>query len=543
MIDSTFKKANILIVDDQEANIDVLEGLLEMQEYLNIKTTTDPRNVVPLYTSFKPDLILLDLSMPYLSGFEVMEQLKALVPKNTYLPILVLTADVAADSKQRALSGGASDFLTKPFDLTEVGLRIRNLLYTSYLQQQLLNQNQVLEEKVAERTYELKMQNVELMAAKEKAEASDRLKSAFINNISHEIRTPLNGILGFGQILTDPDLLPEEKELYSEMLNSSSSRLVNTVTNFMDISLLTSGNQKVYKKEINPENSIKEVISRFKDSCNTKNIDILISSPALESCIKVYTDNELLSKTLHQLIDNAVKFTPRGVITVGYEKAENDLHFFVKDTGIGISEKNLNQIFDSFIQEDGAITRRYEGSGLGLSIAKGFIGLLGGKIWLDSEKGKGSTFHFSIPCLEQIQENIPQKLIPEDRPRGKQTILIAEDDGINYHYFKVLLTHDLIEIIHAENGVEAVKLCQEHPEIELVLMDLKMVEMDGFEATRQIKTFRVNLPIIAITAYSESEDKRRALQAGCDEFLTKPVKKELLIKKLEEFGLFYHKPL
>lgn len=543
MIDLSFKKANILIVDDQEANIDVLEGLLEMQEYANIKTTTDPRNVVPLYESFKPDLILLDLSMPYLSGFEVMEQLKALVPANTFLPILVLTADVASESKQRALSGGASDFLIKPFDLVEVGLRIRNLLHTSYLQQQWMNQNLILEEKVAERTYELEKQNIELIAAKEKAEASDRLKSAFINNISHEIRTPLNGILGFGQILTDPDLLPEEKEQYSEMLNSSSSRLVNTVTNFMDISLLTSGNQKVYKKEINPENSIKEVISRFKDSCDAKNIVLSILSPAIEPNITLYTDNELLSKTLYQLIDNAVKFTIKGSVVVGYERVENHLHFFVKDSGIGISVENLNQIFDSFIQEDGAITRRYEGSGLGLSIAKGFIGILGGKIWVESVKGKGSTFHFSIPCLEQAHESITQKLISGNSARGKQTILIAEDDDINYYYFKVLLTHDLIEIIHAKNGIEAVALCHEHPEIELVLMDLKMMDMDGFEATKQIKAFRTDLPIIAITAYSESEDKRKALQAGCDEFLTKPVKKELLIKKLEEFGLFYHKPL
>lgn len=542
MIDLSFKKANILIVDDQEANIDVLEGLLEMQEYSNIKTTTDPRNVVPLYESFKPDLILLDLSMPYLTGFEVMEQLKALVPANTYLPILVLTADVAAESKQRALSGGASDFLIKPFDLIEVGLRIRNLLHTSYLQQQWINQNQILEEKVAERTYELEKQNIELMAAKEKAEASDRLKSAFINNISHEIRTPLNGILGFGQILTDPDLLPEEKEQYSDMLNSSSSRLINTVTNFMDISLLTSGNQKVYKKEINPENLIKEVIFRFKDACDAKNIVLSILSPALNPDIKLYTDNELLSKTLYQLIDNAVKFTLKGSVVVGYERVENDVHFFVKDTGIGISVENLNQIFDNFIQEDGEITRRYEGSGLGLSIAKGITALLGGKIWVDSEKGKGSTFHFSIPCLEQTLENLTQKLISGHSGRGKQTILIAEDDDINYYYFKVLLTHDLIEIIHANNGLEAVELCQQHPEIELVLMDLKMVEMDGFEATRQIKAFRTDLPVIAITAYSESEDKRKALQAGCDEFLTKPVKKELLIKKLEEFGLFYHKP-
>jgi len=540
MIDSTLKKANILIVDDQEANIDVLEGLLGMQGYTNLISTTDPRQVISLFSSFQPDLILLDLSMPYLSGFEVMEQLKALIPANTYLPILVLTADVATESKQHALSGGASDFLTKPFDLIEVGLRIQNLLYTCQLHQQLKNQNLILEEKVKSRTRELENKNIELVVAKDKAEASDRLKSTFINNISHEIRTPLNGILGFGQILTDPDLLPEEKERYAEMLNSSSSRLINTVTNFMDISLLSSGNQKVFKKVINPENLVKEVVLRFKDVCAEKKLALSILTPALAPNLISVTDDDLLIKILNQLIDNAVKFTHKGILTVGYERDENSLLFFVKDTGIGISEENKSQIFDSFIQEDSELTRRFEGSGLGLSIAKGFIHLLEGKIWLDSEKGKGSAFYFSLPCLQQIQESSSEHPNSDISTNRKQTILIAEDDEINFYYFKVLLTHDLIEIIHATNGIEAVDLCRKHPEIELVLMDLKMVEMDGFEATRQIKSFRSNLPVIAITAYSESDDKRKALQSGCDEFLTKPIKKEFLLKKLEDFGLISH---
>ncbi|MEI6276849.1 MAG: response regulator, partial [Prolixibacteraceae bacterium] len=210
MIDSSLKKANILIVDDQDANIDVLEGFLEMQGFENIKTTTDPRLVVSLFESYQPDIILLDLSMPYLNGFEVMELLRKLLKGNTILPILVLTADVTNETKIRALSGGANDFLTKPFDLLEVGLRIRNLLHSSYLQQQLLSHNAILDEKVMERTRELVEKNFELIAAKEKAEESDRLKTSFINNISHEIRTPLNGIVGFGQILMEPDLMDEE---------------------------------------------------------------------------------------------------------------------------------------------------------------------------------------------------------------------------------------------------------------------------------------------------------------------------------------------
>jgi len=180
MVKINLKNASILIVDDQQPNIDLLEGFLEFEGYTNIKTTTDPREVVPLFSQFKPDLILLDLSMPYLSGFEVMDLLQPLVNSSTLLPILVLTADITTEAKQRALSGGASDFLIKPFDLTEVGMRIRNLLYANHLQKQLLNQNQLLEEKVKERTAQLENLNISLTKAKDRAEASDRLKSAFL---------------------------------------------------------------------------------------------------------------------------------------------------------------------------------------------------------------------------------------------------------------------------------------------------------------------------------------------------------------------------
>lgn len=397
MIDSTFKKANILIVDDQEANIEVLEGLLEMQEYSNIKTTTDPRKVVSLYTSFKPDLILLDLSMPYLSGFEVMDQLKSVVPETTYLPILILTADAAPESKQRALSGGASDFLTKPFDLIEVGLRIRNLLHTGYLQQQLENQNQILTEKVAERTSELEKQNIELLSAKENAEVSDRLKTVFMNNISHEIRTPLNGIMGSGQIIADPDFPQEEKVPFFKMLNESSDRLLNTITSIMDISMLTSGNQKVYVKEFPIEKLFNEIDEKFRNQCEEKNLNFSCGKSKINPAVTIRGDEILIGKIISHLTDNAIKFSTEGSVEIGYEMKENEILVFVKDTGIGISEKYKSTIFDNFMQVDSANTRRFEGSGIGLSISKKIIELLGGKIWFDSEKDKGSNFYFTLP--------------------------------------------------------------------------------------------------------------------------------------------------
>lgn len=537
MIDATLKNARILIVDDQEANIDVLVSLLEIQGYENIKTTQDPRDVADLYSSFDPDLILLDLSMPYLSGFEVMEKLKALVPVNTFLPILVLTADVTPQSKQKALSGGAIDFLTKPFDLIEVGLRIKNLLYTIYLQKQLLNQNLELESKVKERTRELEKQNIELIAAKEKAEASDRLKSAFINNISHEIRTPLNGILGFGQILTDDNLTHEEREAYSEMLTQSCFRLVSTITNIMDIAMLSSGNMKTYKNIFDPEKSMNEVVSKFAKECERKEISLNILPSPFSEKIKIHADNELFSKILIQLIDNAVKFTHQGNITIGFEHHTNELHFFVKDTGIGISEEKKSQVFDSFIQEDNAITRKYEGNGLGLTIAKGLVELLNGKIWMSSEKGLGSIFYFSIPYL--INETDPSAQKANMKLANEFiTILIAEDNENNFVLLKTILNKTNIKIIHAENGLQAIELSKQHPETNLILMDLKMPEVDGFEATRQIRLFRADLPIVALTAYSNNEDKELAMESGCNDFLTKPVSKEVLLKKLREYITF-----
>ena len=538
MINSSLKSANILIVDDKEANIFVLEGLLEMQGYTNIKSTTDSREVISLFKSFVPDLILLDLMMPHLNGFEVMEQLKPLIPNGKYLPILVLTADVTTESKQRALANGASDFITKPFDLIEVGLRIKNLLFMSYLQQQLQNQNLLLEEKVLERTAELETTNIELNIAKNKAEASDRLKSAFINNISHEIRTPLNGILGFGQILTDTDLTSDEKEEYLVMLNASSDRLISTVTNFIDISLLKSKTQEVNKRDFELEPSINMAAQIFLKACQLKNLDISVEIPKEGESLIVNTDKELLEKALFHLVGNAVKFTEHGFIKIGFEIKNGEIAFYVTDSGKGIAPEFHGQVFNSFTQEDTFMTRGYEGSGLGLSIASGIVELLGGKVDLHSIKGKGSTFFFSLPIISQASAvKLTTHYGKDHKADDKFKILIAEDDEFNIYYINMLLKDELYEIFNAGNGREAVEICEKNPDIDIVLMDLKMPVMDGFEATSVIKSFRKDLPIIAVTAFSSTEDRKKAMNAGCDEFITKPLKKEMLMDTLVKFGV------
>lgn len=401
-MNTTFTNANILIVDDKRANIVILEDFLEMQGYKNILSTTDPRVVVDIYSSFKPDLILLDLMMPHMSGFEVMAKLKKLIPKNSYIPILVLTADATREAKQQALSEGANDFLSKPFELVEVALRIRNLLFTRRLYQQVQTQNQILEEEVKKRTLELELTNRDLIVAKDKAEASDRLKTAFLNNISHEIRTPLNGILGSSFVIIQPDTSQEEKELYVNILNTSSERLLNTITDYIDISQIVSGSMGFKIKSVDYFSIMQKLHTDFDEHCADKKLELRLDHPQRTLNPILLTDEDLLIKALSHLLNNAIKFTSAGSITIGYSLKEAAIDFFVKDTGIGITQDAQNHIFKIFSQEDYLNTRGYEGSGLGLSISSGIVRLLGGSLSLESEKLEGTTVSITLPYQQII---------------------------------------------------------------------------------------------------------------------------------------------
>ncbi|MEI6882871.1 MAG: response regulator [Bacteroidota bacterium] len=539
MINSWLKNSNILIVDDKEANVDILVGLLEMQGYTNIKTTTDPRLVQGLFNSFKPDILLLDLLMPHLNGFEVMEELRGMIPQGTYFPILVLTADMTTETKQRALSAGANDFLVKPFDLIEAGLRIRILLEARYMHQQLENQNHILEEKVIERTIEVEKKNLELVAAKEKAEASDRLKTAFMQNISHEVRTPLNGILGFGAFLTEPDLTDAEKTQFLSLLKASSERLVNTITDYMDISLIVSGSIEVNRKAVIINKVLINLKDNFQSFCEIKKLGFSLSIPADTEDFSIQTDPELFRKIIYHLLDNAVKFTQKGGITLGYSVHTENIDFFIRDTGIGIEKEAQERIFESFMQENIANTRGHEGSGLGLSIIKGLTKLLGGEISLESEKGEGTTVLFSLPNKPGIPENVENSKPVKKYAQFKlPVILIAEDEFTHRLYLESFLKKHTSAIFQAKNGKEAVDICREHPEISLVLMDIKMPLMNGFEATREIRLFRKDIPIIAITAHAMTGDEKKAFDAGCDGFIAKPVSSEALLEELKNFGIF-----
>jgi PAS domain S-box-containing protein len=371
-----------------------------------------------------------------------------------------------------------------------------------------------------------------------KAEAGNRLKKAFMNNISHEIRTPLNGILGFSSLMTQPDSTEEEKEQFYSLIQTSSHRLLNTVTSFMDISLIASGTMEVKRKSIDLHRMLHQFCDQFQPLCATKNIELHLQISDKTQRVTFHSDEELLRKILSHILDNAVKFTHQGRITFGYVLKSGSYEFYVKDTGIGIGQESLSVIFESFIQEELSPTRGYEGSGLGLSIAHGLIRLLGGEMRVESEKGIGSTFFFTIPH-EGMKETFVK---PESEKTAvpvleKPVILIAEDDESNRFYLEKILTKRNVKVLSATDGIEAMEQCRAHPEISLVLMDLKMPVMDGFEATHEIKIFRKDLPIIALTAFAMSGDKKRALEAGCNDYLSKPVTRAVLFDKLKKYGV------
>ncbi len=374
----------------------------------------------------------------------------------------------------------------------------------------------------------------ELIEAKEKLEESDKLKTAFINNISHEIRTPLNGILGFGNMLATKDLSIEKRTEMFEHVRLSSNRLMDTISDYMDMAMLVSDNLKPKTKDFLIWPFFQEITEIGMNLCQTKNIDLKTEIPEQALQLSIHSDPEFLRKTMLQLLDNAIKFTHEGgKITCGFTIYEQGIDFFVEDTGKGIQANKQQLIFEMFSQEDTSMTRGHEGSGLGLSIAKGLVRLLGGDINVNSILGKGSKFSFYIPChFSKIFDPNPDIEIPL-KIQDKNLILIAEDDELNYEYLAIVIEAAGYNTIRATNGAEAVEFCRNMPEISLVLMDIKMPVLNGIEASRQIRLFMPKLPIIATTAFAQTGDENRILAAGCNAYLAKPIKADKLLVTIQ----------
>jgi len=371
----------------------------------------------------------------------------------------------------------------------------------------------------------------ELKLAKEKAEESERLKSAFLANMSHEIRTPMNGILGFLELLKEPDLSETSKTEFIKIVNKSGQRLLNTINDIIEISKIDSKQITIQKTRFSITTLLKDLIAFFQPEAHQKGLKIQTNIP--ENCIEIESDKVKLESVFTNLIKNAIKFTEKGFVEVDLELTNEQLLVHVKDTGTGIPEDKKERIFERFVQGDTSYSRLYEGAGLGLSITKEYLTLLNADIWFSSKKGEGTTFcvAFQLTDLKVSGESLKTEISKISQITNVQTktILIAEDDFISFQYLSTILQGKQFDIIWAKNGEEAVELTL-NKQIDLVLMDAKMPKLSGYEATIEILSKKPDLPIIIQTAFTLSGDKEKAIKCGCVDYISKPITKQILLE-------------
>lgn len=369
--------------------------------------------------------------------------------------------------------------------------------------------------------------DLELIKAKNKAEESDRLKLAFLANMSHEIRTPMNGILGFTELLKEPKLTGEEQQEYIKIIEKSGKRMLNIINDIISISKVESGQIEVSLKETNINEQIEYLNTFFKPETKQKGIKLIVTEKLSPKECVISTDKEKIYAVLTNLIKNAIKFTDSGSIKFGCERKGENVKFFVKDSGLGIPKSQQKIIFERFRQANETITRAHEGSGLGLAISKAYVEMLGGKIWVESKVGKGSTFYFTIPYKDgyetENEENIAHPEVTEENKIKDLKILIVEDDAISKLLITIAVKPYSKEILKVSTGIEAIEACRNNPDIDLVMMDINMPEMGGYEATKQIREFNKDLVIIAQTANGMQSDRDNAIAAGCTDYISKPV--------------------
>ncbi|MBA7534633.1 Autoinducer 2 sensor kinase/phosphatase LuxQ [subsurface metagenome] len=392
-----------------------------------------------------------------------------------------------------------------------------------------------LENTLFEKTIELENEITERKVAEE----SDKLKSAFLANMSHELRTPMNAIIAFTNFLKDSDLADNKRDEFLEHITTAGDSLLRLIDDIIDTAKIEAKQLKISINPVNISRLIKET-QRVYNKLKVKNnytADLILHIDSQKDYI-INTDSIRVKQILNNLLENAFKYTKKGTIEFGFTHIDDFIKFYVKDTGVGIPEEKQAIIFERFSQIETDLNRKYGGTGLGLTISKNLSELLGGHLWVESTSGKGSTFYMQIPAsglrhvdVAKEKSVISNPLINKDYNWESKTILIAEDEELNYKVLDSCLAKTKARIIRAIDGEEAVEICR-NEKIDIVLMDIQMPVMDGYQATYEIKKINNNMPVIAQTSYVMANEKEKCLDAGCDDYITKPLDLETLLSKI-----------
>ncbi len=386
----------------------------------------------------------------------------------------------------------------------------------------------------------------ELKNARDKAQESDRLKTSFLANMSHEIRTPMNGIVGFANLLKDPDVTEDDRDLYLKQIERSSNQLLNIIDDIIDISKIESSQLKINNRLVRINDILDEIYSSFfhrirGDAPGQKKVAFTLKKGNEDVDFTIVTDDFRLSQIFNNLIANAIKFTQEGFITFGYSIKNNRyIEFFVSDSGIGIPADQVDRIFDRFGQVSKDETYQPSGTGLGLPISRSLVQLMGGEMWLETKEGKGSTFYFTLPLVVKKAISEQQVLLSNKSYQWeKRKIVVAEDEELNWMFIREMLRKTGVELHRAKDGREAVDLTRGLAP-DVVLMDLKMPELNGIEAVKMIREFNPEVPIIAQTAFVMAEEKEESIRAGCTYFVTKPLDRTVVMELIDRCFREYH---
>jgi signal transduction histidine kinase len=512
--------SKIVVVDDVPSNVKIIAAYLKSEGYEKIVTVSEPTKALETVRSEDPDLLLLDILMPGISGLDILSALRA-EPRFSRLPILILTSDESQDLKTKCLELGATDFLNKPVNTQELLPRVRNLL---------------------------------LVKA---ASAANVAKSDFLANMSHEIRTPMTSILGYVELLLEDDAIlnaPRDCLQKVDAIKRNAFHLLKVIDDILDVSKIEADKLLVERIVTSPAQIVNDVVLQSRGPATAKGIEILTdyvgSIPE-----QITSDPTRLRQILLNLVGNAIKFTTQGTVTIRVSFEPNpetggQLSFAVVDTGIGMTPAQRDKVaqFNAFTQADTSTTRQFGGTGLGLRICSDLAKLLGGGLKVESQQNKGSTFTANIAChhTPAPEERSPaaassaEKTASESRLENAR-ILVAEDGADNLRLITFFLKKAGAEVHAAENGLQArdkaLAARDAGEPFDAILMDMQMPVMDGYEATRQLRNLGYDHPIVALTAHAMAQDRHKCLDAGCDNYATKPIDRAKLIAMLATYRM------